>query len=166
MTRQQKLHRRLRVELLELEELIDKLKAAGPCELDGPNALQNVRERLHGLAGRCECHWLPPRPADASGIVHPPRIFHPPRIVHPTGSDRFAAELLAAGRPAPWHEHPEEPGALADAFGDDVLQVDVNRELTTEQARQLAVWIEVAVNTLAGFRVVSAGAVGEGEGRC
>jgi len=52
MTKQQKLHRQAIKHLAALEEIIDELKSAGPCDLDGSNAILNVRERLLGLSQR------------------------------------------------------------------------------------------------------------------
>jgi hypothetical protein len=54
MTKQQKLHAKARNHFRDLESIIDELKAAGPCKLDGNNALLNVREWLSQLAGRCQ----------------------------------------------------------------------------------------------------------------
>lgn len=52
MSKQRTLHERVIRKLSDLEALIDQLKAAGPDELDGYNALSNTRERLKGLAQR------------------------------------------------------------------------------------------------------------------
>ena len=38
----------------EIERIIDGLKSAGPCPLDGWNALKNVEAHLNALAGRCD----------------------------------------------------------------------------------------------------------------
>lgn len=53
MTKQRKLHGRALKHFQDLEVIIDELKAAGPDNLDGDNAILNVRERLNQLAGRC-----------------------------------------------------------------------------------------------------------------
>lgn len=53
MTTQRALHSNARRHLSELEQLIDKLKAIGPCQLDGDNALLNVKELLLSLVHRC-----------------------------------------------------------------------------------------------------------------
>jgi len=54
MTTQQKLHAKALKQFRDLEGIIDDLKAAGPCKLDGNNAILNVRDWLNQLAGRCE----------------------------------------------------------------------------------------------------------------
>lgn len=58
MTMQQKLHAKAIEHLIGLENVIDKLKGLGPCELDGKNALMNTRQRLNDLANRCSVAWL------------------------------------------------------------------------------------------------------------
>ena len=58
MTRQQKLHAKARKHFRDLEAIIDGFKAAGPCRLDGNNALLNTQHWLRQLAGRCETVWL------------------------------------------------------------------------------------------------------------
>lgn len=52
MSKQRTLHEKVIKKLSDLETLIDQLKAAGPDELDGYNALLNTRERLEGLSQR------------------------------------------------------------------------------------------------------------------
>lgn len=58
MTKQQKLHAKALKRFRDLENIIDDLKAAGPCEQDGNNALLNTRDWLRQLAGRCRTVWL------------------------------------------------------------------------------------------------------------
>jgi hypothetical protein len=53
MRTQQKLHAEALKHLRDLEAIIDALKAAGPCDLDGDNAILNVQDWLIQLAGRC-----------------------------------------------------------------------------------------------------------------
>ena len=53
MTTQQRLHSKAVKHLRSLSEIIDDLKDAGRCELDGDNAILNVKEQLVGLAQRC-----------------------------------------------------------------------------------------------------------------
>ena len=57
-TKQQKLHTKALKHFRELEAIIDAMKAAGPCDLDGDNALLNTRHWLRQLAGRCTTVWL------------------------------------------------------------------------------------------------------------
>lgn len=57
-TTQQRLHAKALKHFRDLENLIDALKQAGPCELDGNNALLNTRQWLRQLAGRCNTVWL------------------------------------------------------------------------------------------------------------
>ena len=72
-------------------------------------------------------------------------------ISHPTGSEAFAAELRKVCAPAPWRLCDEEVGEVLAADGGIVLTIDRGR--TTEQeASALALWVIVAVNTLAGFK--------------
>ena len=52
MSKQQRLHQKAIKHLAEVEAIIDDLKAAGPCPLDGDNALANVRQRLADLSRR------------------------------------------------------------------------------------------------------------------
>lgn len=52
MTKQQNLHRAGLSAVADLERLIDRLKEAGPCPLDGRNGLMNLRERVEGLLNR------------------------------------------------------------------------------------------------------------------
>jgi hypothetical protein len=58
MTKQQRLHAKALKHFRELEKIIDDLKAAGPCKLDGNNALLNTRDWLRQLSGRCRTVWL------------------------------------------------------------------------------------------------------------
>lgn len=52
MSKQQTLHRKALQHIRTLEGLIDQMKAAGPCPLDGDNALLNTKSRLEQLARR------------------------------------------------------------------------------------------------------------------
>lgn len=49
MTRQQKLHAEATNAIRRLESAIDGLKSAGPCPLNGNNALRNLEERLRAI---------------------------------------------------------------------------------------------------------------------
>ena len=49
MTQQQKLHAKASDAIRALETAIDNLKSAGPCPLDGNNALRNIEERLRAI---------------------------------------------------------------------------------------------------------------------
>ena len=72
-------------------------------------------------------------------------------ISHPTGSEKFRTELAKLCAPAPWRLCDEEAGEVLAADGAIVLTVD--RARTNEQeASALALWIIMAVNTLAGFK--------------
>lgn len=53
MSTQRDLHGKAIKHLNELEAIIDRMKRAGPCDLDGWNALLNTKQRLIGLVGRC-----------------------------------------------------------------------------------------------------------------
>jgi hypothetical protein len=53
LSQQQRLHQKAKTHLSALEEIIDQLKAAGPCPLDDDNAILNIRERLADLSRRC-----------------------------------------------------------------------------------------------------------------
>ena len=48
MSKQQDLHAEAITYIRNLERVVDALKNAGPCPLDGYNALDNIRERLEG----------------------------------------------------------------------------------------------------------------------
>ena len=52
LSQQQKLHHKAKGHLAALEEIIDQLKSAGPCPLDGENAIMNIKERLAALSRR------------------------------------------------------------------------------------------------------------------
>jgi hypothetical protein len=52
LSQQQKLHHKAKGYLAALEEIIDQLKSAGPCPLDGENAIMNIKERLAALSRR------------------------------------------------------------------------------------------------------------------
>ncbi|MEH2480183.1 uncharacterized protein YukE [Nitrobacteraceae bacterium AZCC 2146] len=54
MTKQQKLHSKAARYLRDLETIIDNLKHAGSCKLDGDNAILNVKDQLRHLAQRCD----------------------------------------------------------------------------------------------------------------
>lgn len=49
MTRQQKLHAEATSAIRRLEAAIDGLKNAGPCPLNGNNALRNLEECLRAI---------------------------------------------------------------------------------------------------------------------
>jgi hypothetical protein len=53
MPTQQSLHTKAIKHLAALESIIDQLKAAGPDEHDGWNALLNTKQRLGQLQQRC-----------------------------------------------------------------------------------------------------------------
>ncbi|MCG5240062.1 hypothetical protein ACIU1J_01785 [Azospirillum doebereinerae] len=52
MSKQQTLHRKGLSAAAQLATVIDGLKAAGPCPLDGRNALLNLRQQIEGLLNR------------------------------------------------------------------------------------------------------------------
>ncbi|RJF81095.1 hypothetical protein D3877_12790 [Azospirillum cavernae] len=52
MTKQQKLHQAGLAAVTKLETVLDGLKAAGPCPLDGRNAVLNLRQQVEGLLNR------------------------------------------------------------------------------------------------------------------
>lgn len=52
MSKQQTLHRKGLSAVAQLEHVIDGLKAAGPCPLDGRNAIMNLRQQIEGLLNR------------------------------------------------------------------------------------------------------------------
>ena len=54
MRKQLELHNQVLKLMGELEALIDELKRAGSCKLDGWNALMNPHDWLLALAGRCD----------------------------------------------------------------------------------------------------------------
>ena len=66
-------------------------------------------------------------------------------------SDQFAAELARLGVPAPWRLCDEEIGEALAANGAVAFQVDVNRQISDEDASAIALCILAAVNTLAGL---------------
>lgn len=72
-------------------------------------------------------------------------------ITHPTGSDEFARELSMLGASVPWRLCDEEVGEILADDGAVVLVVDRNGR-TDEAASAVAMWIIMAVNTLAGFK--------------
>ena len=70
-------------------------------------------------------------------------------ILHPTGSDQFVATLAKLCAPPPWRLCDEEVGEVLADDGAIVLTVD---RVRTNEATELALWIIMAVNTLAGFK--------------
>lgn len=75
-------------------------------------------------------------------------------IRHPTGSEQFNAHLAALGVPAPWDLDEDKVGAVLAADGALVCDADtrVTDDVTDEECTALALWIIMAVNTLAGFK--------------
>ena len=69
---------------------------------------------------------------------------------HPTGSDHFARELEGLGVPAPWRLCEDDVGVILAADGGDVCSADTR--VTDRESSELALWIIMAVNTLAGFK--------------
>ncbi len=63
-TKQQRLHREALRAIAKLETLIDELKSAGPCPLDGRNALLNTHEQIKGLLGRFPLNWQAGEPVN------------------------------------------------------------------------------------------------------
>lgn len=53
MSKQQTLHAKAIKCLCEMEKIIDELHRAGPCPLEGWNALLNTKRRLQALSNRC-----------------------------------------------------------------------------------------------------------------
>lgn len=75
-------------------------------------------------------------------------------ITHPTGSAQFADALVRLGVPAPWRLCDEEVGeVLAD---NGAIAFTVAPNLSDTAATDLALWILIAVNTLAGFQAAAA----------
>lgn len=74
-------------------------------------------------------------------------------LPHPTGSEKFAGTLRALGVPAPWTFDAGEDGVRA-ANGAIVCEIDPFAQRPDEQVPALAMWIIMAVNTLAGFKAV------------
>ncbi len=54
MSKQRTLHERAGRHLEDLKRIVDQLKNAGECPLDGWNALMNIRERANALSQRCD----------------------------------------------------------------------------------------------------------------
>lgn len=75
-------------------------------------------------------------------------------IKHPTGSEEFAMALERLGVPAPWRLCDEEVGEVLAENGAIVCQVHAIKHAEADEASQLAMWIMLAVNTLAGFKAV------------
>jgi hypothetical protein len=49
MGKQRDLHTKANTLISKLEEIVDQLKALGPDELDGNNALMNISEKLDSI---------------------------------------------------------------------------------------------------------------------
>ena len=49
MSEQQDLHHKASSLISKLEWIIDQIKIAGPCPLDGKNALMNIAEKLDSI---------------------------------------------------------------------------------------------------------------------
>ncbi|WP_316232947.1 hypothetical protein [Bradyrhizobium sp. SZCCHNPS2010] len=74
MTTQKRLHSKAVRHIRELDEIIDKLKDAGPCQLDGDNAMLNVKDRLVYLAQRCGNQSTSQRPTMPTDSRKPDRV--------------------------------------------------------------------------------------------
>jgi hypothetical protein len=57
MSKQQTLHEKAARHLEDLKRIVDQLKNAGECPLDGWNALMNIQERANALSKRCGGGW-------------------------------------------------------------------------------------------------------------
>lgn len=75
-------------------------------------------------------------------------------ITHPTGSDQFAADLDSLGVPAPWRLCDEEVGEVLAANGAIACNAETIGNLSEDDATRVALQIVLAINTLAGFKVV------------
>jgi hypothetical protein len=73
-------------------------------------------------------------------------------IPHPTGSEQFQTALTQLKSPAPWSLAERMPGEIQAANGAVVLAVD-HGDLVNREYNALALWIMVAINTCAGFRM-------------
>ena len=54
MSAQQTLHEKASGHLEDLKRIVDQLKGAGECPLDGWNALMNIQARAIALSSRCD----------------------------------------------------------------------------------------------------------------
>ena len=78
-----------------------------------------------------------------------------PSTPHPTGSEEFAGQLERLGVPAPWRLCDEEVGEILASNGGVACHVVAADEsgLPDENHRtEIAMYIILAVNTLAGFK--------------
>ena len=75
-------------------------------------------------------------------------------IPHPTGSEQFQAALTDLMSPGPWDLADRTPGEIKAANGALVLTVD-HGLLDSRDKNALALWVVMAVNTLAGWRMES-----------
>ena len=73
-------------------------------------------------------------------------------IPHPTGSEQFQTALTELKSPAPWSLADRTPGEIRAVNGAIMLSID-HGELVGRERDALALWIMVAVNTCAGFRM-------------
>ena len=67
-------------------------------------------------------------------------------------TEQFKALLDAENAPLPWIEG--EDGAIFDANGNIVLQVDPVDERPDQNTFAIAVWVVTALNTCGGFKAV------------
>lgn len=72
-------------------------------------------------------------------------------ILHPTGSEEFAGELERLGVPAPWHISDE---AVIAANGEVACIAGHEGVASDDDRFALAMYIIIAVNTMAGFKAV------------
>lgn len=76
-----------------------------------------------------------------------------PFTPHPTGSEEFAGQLEYLGVPAPWRLDDEERGLILAANGEMACAAGFDHmPLPDEDRTALAMYIILAVNTLAGFK--------------
>lgn len=93
---------------------------------------------------------IPGRDADHLAVTLREAAQQMASVVHPTGSEQFAAALAKLGAPAPWRLCDEETGEILAADG--VVVCDADSRITDEESSTLALWIIMAINTLAGFK--------------
>lgn len=125
------------------------LRPAGPRQAVSPAYLNALADEID--------HRLSPIPgwrADDLAVALREAAAAIAGLVHPTGSEQFAAILVDLGVPAPWRPGDEFAGEILAANGEPACEAFANNNAL---ATTLALWIELAINTLAGFRAVVPG---------
>ena len=111
-----------------------------------PASLTKLADEIDGRIGP-----IPGPRADHLAVVLRAAASQLGGIKHPTGSEEFAGQLESLAVPAPWRLCDEEIGEVLAANGDIACIAGADSD-PDEDRSALAMYIILAVNTLAGFK--------------